>query len=124
MRELSSANEIYHKIDIFSNHATNCTLIIDGKTLTTIMNDEPLKLRFFEQAMRAPCVCICRCSPTQKADVTRLMRTLTGGKRVAGIGDGGNDVGMILEADCGIGIEGKEGMQASLAADFSLKEFG
>lgn len=48
MRELSSANEIYHKIDIFSNHATNCTLIIDGKTLTTIMNDEPLKLRFFE----------------------------------------------------------------------------
>lgn len=52
------------------------------------------------------------------------MRTLTGGKRVAGIGDGGNDVGMILEADCGIGIEGKEGMQASLAADFSLKEFG
>jgi phospholipid-translocating ATPase len=124
MRELSSASEIYHKIDIFSNHATNCTLIIDGKTLSTIMNDEPLKLRFFEQAMRAPCVCICRCSPTQKADVTRLMRTLTGGKRVAGIGDGGNDVGMILEADCGIGIEGKEGMQASLAADFSLKEFG
>lgn len=49
---------------------------------------------------------------------------MTNGKRVAGIGDGGNDVGMILEADCGIGIEGKEGMQASLAADFSIKEFG
>lgn len=31
---------------------------------------------------------------------------------------------MILESDCGVGIEGKEGMQASLAADFSLKEFG
>jgi phospholipid-translocating ATPase len=38
------------------------------------------------------------------------VRTLAEGKRVAGIGDGGNDVGMILEADCGIGIEGKEGM--------------
>jgi len=37
------------------------------------------------------------------------------------VGDGGNDVGMILEADVGIGIEGKEGMQASLASDFSLK---
>ena len=61
--------------------------------------------------MKAPCVCICRCSPTQKADVTKLMRIMTGGKRVDGIGDGGNDVGMILEADCGIGIEGKEGMQ-------------
>lgn len=30
---------------------------------------------------------------------------------------------MILESDCGIGIEGKEGMQASLASDFSIKEF-
>ena len=30
---------------------------------------------------------------------------------------------MILESDVGIGIEGKEGMQASLASDFSLKEF-
>jgi len=124
MRELTSGNEIHAKLDIFINYATTCCLIIDGKTLSTIMNNEDLKMRFFEQAMRAPCVCICRCSPTQKADVTKLMRSLTNGKRVAGIGDGGNDVGMILEADCGIGIEGKEGMQASLAADFSIKEFG
>jgi phospholipid-translocating ATPase len=31
---------------------------------------------------------------------------------------------MILEADVGIGIAGKEGMQASLASDFSIVEFG
>ena len=31
---------------------------------------------------------------------------------------------MILEADVGIGIVGKEGMQASLASDFSILEFG
>lgn len=30
---------------------------------------------------------------------------------------------MIMEADVGIGIEGKEGLQAALASDFSLKEF-
>ena len=30
---------------------------------------------------------------------------------------------MILEADVGIGIVGKEGMQASLAADFSILQF-
>ena len=30
---------------------------------------------------------------------------------------------MIQEADVGIGIVGKEGLQASLAADFSIKEF-
>ncbi|XP_064433647.1 probable phospholipid-transporting ATPase IIB isoform X17 [Mirounga angustirostris] len=38
-------------------------------------------------------------------------------------GDGGNDVSMIQAADCGIGIEGKEGRQASLAADFSITQF-
>lgn len=29
---------------------------------------------------------------------------------VCGIGDGGNDVGMIQSASVGIGIEGKEGL--------------
>uniref|UniRef100_A0A8D2QIQ5 Phospholipid-transporting ATPase n=1 Tax=Zonotrichia albicollis TaxID=44394 RepID=A0A8D2QIQ5_ZONAL len=38
-------------------------------------------------------------------------------------GDGGNDVSMIQEADCGVGVEGKEGKQASLAADFSITQF-
>jgi len=42
------------------------------------------------------------------------------GKRTAAVGDGGNDVGMILEANVGIGIVGKEGKQASLASDFSI----
>ncbi len=35
----------------------------------------------------------------------------------------GNDVNMIQTADGGLGIVGKEGMQASLAADFSLQQF-
>ena len=43
--------------------------------------------------------------------------------RTAAVGDGGNDVAMIQEADVGIGIVGKEGLQASLAADYSIKEF-
>jgi phospholipid-translocating ATPase len=30
---------------------------------------------------------------------------------------------MILEANVGVGIVGKEGKQASLAADFSINEF-
>ena len=50
------------------------------------------------------------------------MKTLTG-LRACSVGDGGNDVAMIQEADVGIGIVGKEGMQASLAADFSISEF-
>ena len=38
------------------------------------------------------------------------------------LGDGGNDVSMIQAASVGIGIVGKEGKQASLAADFSITQ--
>lgn len=36
------------------------------------------------------------------------------------IGDGGNDVGMIQEADVGVGIAGREGLQAARASDYSI----
>lgn len=39
------------------------------------------------------------------------------------IGDGANDVSMIQMADVGVGISGQEGMQAVMAADFSLARF-
>lgn len=39
----------------------------------------------------------------------------------AGIGDGGNDVGMIQLASIGLGIVGKEGNHAALASDVSIK---
>ena len=44
-------------------------------------------------------------------------------KQTCAIGDGGNDVSMIQEANAGVGIVGKEGRQASLAADFSITQF-
>lgn len=42
--------------------------------------------------------------------VTRLVKFGTG-KITLAIGDGANDVGMLQEADIGIGISGVEGMQ-------------
>ena len=36
------------------------------------------------------------------------------------IGDGANDVNMILRANVGIGIAGKEGMQAARSADYAI----
>lgn len=39
------------------------------------------------------------------------------------IGDGSNDVSMILEADIGVGIFGKEGLRAVDSSDFAIAEF-
>ena len=47
MRELVEAAEIYEKIETLSRHVTNCTLIIDGKTFSIIMANEPLKTSLF-----------------------------------------------------------------------------
>jgi len=88
----------------FLQSKLDCCLVIDGESL------------------QLSAVVACRCSPTQKADVARLIRKHTK-KRVCCIGDGGNDVSMIQAADVGVGIVGKEGKQASLAADFSVTQF-
>ena len=39
------------------------------------------------------------------------------------IGDGSNDVSMILEADIGVGIFGNEGMRAVDTSDFAIAQF-
>ena len=94
--------------------------------------------------MSCPAVLVCRCPPTQKAQVVKYAKG-----RICAIGDGGNDVSMIQAAHVGVGIQGKvkllsfnlinlfktyelnkknsihlkEGVQASLAADFSINQF-
>lgn len=97
-------------------------LMVDGVALTKIMKSEDLTAQFFSAASGAKSVCVCRCSPTQKAFVARSVKNLNK-KRIACVGDGGNDVAMIQEADVGLGIVGKEGMQSALASDFSLIQF-
>jgi phospholipid-translocating ATPase len=77
---------------------------------------------FIDIAINLPAVIACRCSPTQKAEIAALIKRASE-KRVCCIGDGGNDVSMIQIADVGVGIVGKEGKQASLAADFSIIQF-
>ena len=39
------------------------------------------------------------------------------------IGDGANDVNMIIASHVGVGIFGKEGQQASRASDYAITEF-
>ncbi|KAI8544627.1 hypothetical protein RHMOL_Rhmol08G0311300 [Rhododendron molle] len=96
-------------------------LIIDGKTLSYALEDD-LKHEFLNLAVLCASVICCRVSPKQKALVTRLVKQGTG-KITLAIGDGANDVGMIQEADIGVGISGVEGMQAVMASDFAIAQF-
>ncbi|CAG9766380.1 unnamed protein product [Ceutorhynchus assimilis] len=98
----------------------DCALVISGESLEVCLSY--YQQEFMELATAAPAVVCCRCSPTQKAQVVQLIQQHTG-KRTAAVGDGGNDVSMIQQADAGIGIEGREGKQASLAGDFSIPQF-
>ncbi|KAK6911919.1 P-type ATPase, C-terminal [Dillenia turbinata] len=96
-------------------------LIIDGKSLTYALEDD-MKNQFLNLAVDCASVICCRVSPKQKALVTRLVKEGTG-KTTLAIGDGANDVGMIQEADIGVGISGVEGMQAIMASDFAIAQF-
>ena len=92
-----------NKLNEFSTK-NNTVLIIDGSSLATALHEfAPF---FYSVATIAPAVICCRVSPTQKAVITKGVKEYTG-KIVLGIGDGGNDVGMIQEGDIGVGIVGK-----------------
>lgn len=82
---------------------------MDGKSLAYALEDDVKKL-FLELSVSCASVICCRSSPKQKALVTRLVKDGTT-KTTLAIGDGANDVGMLQEADIGVGISGVEGMQ-------------
>lgn len=112
-------NEALQLLDSF-RYKKDTALVIDGNSLQMCLDHH--RDTFIEIAVKAPAVVCCRCSPTQKAEITSLVKTHTQ-LRTCAIGDGGNDVSMIQAADVGLGIVGKEGKQASLAADFSINQF-
>ena len=115
-------NKLKEKLEEYNNKIMidPHLFILDGDTLDLALKQ--CQKEFYESAMQAPSVVCCRCSPTQKRLIVKNIKKYTN-CRTAAVGDGGNDVAMIQEADVGIGIVGKEGLQASLASDYSIKEF-
>jgi len=97
-------------------------IIIDGPTLSFALSDKDLSALFFKLGIHAASVICCRVTPKQKADVVQLAKNQ--GKWITlSIGDGANDVPMILEAHIGVGIRGKEGTQAVRSGDYALSQF-
>ncbi|KAL5259506.1 hypothetical protein ACHWQZ_G009824 [Mnemiopsis leidyi] len=102
-------------------------LVVTGTTLRFAL-EENLKHAFLKLALQCAAVICCRVTPLQKALVVRLVKNYKPNKAdddniTLAIGDGANDVSMIREAHIGVGISGKEGMQAVLASDFCFAQF-
>jgi phospholipid-transporting ATPase len=81
------------------------------------------KKHFLKIAKSCEAVICCRVSPSQKADVVRLIKQDDEQTVTLAIGDGANDVSMIMEAHIGVGLYGNEGMRAVQSGDFALCEF-
>ncbi|CAJ0577596.1 unnamed protein product, partial [Mesorhabditis spiculigera] len=97
-------------------------LIVDAQCLDWVMGSSTMRMDFLRIALCCSAVICCRCTPFQKAAVTRLVRNNVDGL-VLSVGDGANDVAMIQEADIGVGITGVEGSQAANASDFAISQF-
>ncbi|XP_077408195.1 phospholipid-transporting ATPase IH isoform X2 [Vanacampus margaritifer] len=105
-------------------------LIIDGATLSKVMkpsqeesNSGNYKEIFLEICRNCSAVLCCRMAPLQKAQIVKLIKTSKEHPITLAIGDGANDVSMILEAHVGIGIMGKEGRQAVRNSDYAIPKF-
>ena len=87
-----------------------------------IYNEDDEKL-FMSIAKNAVSVVCCRVSPSQKSKVVLMMKRFYPSAVTLAIGDGGNDVPMIMEAHIGVGIYGEEGMRAVQSSDYAIGEF-
>ena len=99
------------------------SIIIEAPILNGIFKDEEMTRNFLKIAYYSNTVICCRVSPSQKSQIIQKMKNFDKNTITLAVGDGSNDVSMIMEADIGIGIHGEEGMSAVQASDFAIGEF-
>ena len=119
---LKSQLKIMLNDNVFKDDLINVGLLIGGEELEKIFADNELLNLFFELSVNCLSVVCSRVSPKQKGQLVNLIKSTERAVTLA-IGDGANDVGMINEANVGVGIQGKEGSQAARASDYAIKEF-
>lgn len=121
-------------------------LHVDGITATTAMSHCRAELKLL--TARCTAVLICRLAPSQKALLVAmarespsaglngpdggwsrrqswLMSWLQAPRRsvAVAIGDGANDVAMLMQADIGVAVFGREGRHAVQVSDFAVPQF-
>ena len=99
----------------------NVGIVLDTYAIMCIM-DNGLDALLLDIGDIVKSVVCARVSPYQKGEIVSLCRNNRVVKTLA-IGDGANDVPMIQKAHVGVGIYGKEGLQAVNNSDFAIGQF-
>ncbi|XP_061838583.2 phospholipid-transporting ATPase ID [Nerophis lumbriciformis] len=107
--------------DLMDNISGEFALVVNGHSLAHALEAD-MEEEFVTTACACKAVICCRVTPLQKAQVVELIKKFKTAITLA-IGDGANDVSMIKTAHIGVGISGKEGIQAVLASDYSFSQF-
>ncbi|KAK4170067.1 hypothetical protein QBC43DRAFT_251043 [Cladorrhinum sp. PSN259] len=103
--------------------AIHSVLVLDGPTLTTIQSSPELFKKFVSLSLRIHSVILSRATPLQKSLMVTSLRSASKKSITLSIGDGLNDLSMLSSAHIGIGISGREGLQAARVADYSIAQF-
>ncbi|GAO19599.1 hypothetical protein UVI_02031900 [Ustilaginoidea virens] len=109
--------------DVGRGMVPHSVVVIDGQSLAKVDEDDDLAVLFYDLVLRVDSVICCRASPSQKANLVKSVRRFVPNSMTLAIGDGANDIGMIQASHVGIGISGREGLQASRISDYSIAQF-
>jgi magnesium-transporting ATPase (P-type) len=88
--------DVKSKVDNVSSGSQKQAIIVAGATLTQIDANDSLRSSFLAASDKVDVVLACRVSPKQKADIVNMIRKRFPLKVTLAIGDGANDVNMIL----------------------------
>ncbi|EFX00376.1 p-type ATPase [Grosmannia clavigera kw1407] len=110
-------------VDVGRGMIPHSVVVIDGQTLSLVEAQEEMRILFFDLVARVDSVICCRASPSQKATLVKCIRERVPQSMTLAIGDGANDIAMIQASHVGIGISGREGLQAARIADYSIAQF-
>lgn len=109
--------------EIKAGRIAHSVVVIDGGSLSQIQHDSTIFSIYIELCIQTDSAICCRASPSQKAEMVDSVRKLRPKDVTLAIGDGANDIAMIQSADIGVGITGKEGLQAARSADYAIAQF-
>ncbi|KAJ3410192.1 hypothetical protein HDU80_000014 [Chytriomyces hyalinus] len=115
-------DDILRQMEANAGRATKgYTLVVDGLSLGHVFAGNHQQ-KMIAVGVQCHSVICCRVTPLQKSMVVNMVKD--GLKKMTlAIGDGANDVSMIMSAHVGVGIMGREGTQAVRSSDFAFAEF-